>query len=628
MFCTKISHMKTITFCILFCFAGILFAQNFAVTNYTTSNCAIASNSITALTSETTNLWVGTTSSGLSKYNGSAWTTFTTTNGMVSNNIKGLDHDASGNIWIATSGGLSKLNGTTFTNYTTSQGLPSNDLRCVFVDNAGNVWVGTGGAGVSKYNGVSFTTYTTSDGLQHNTVLAITQDQSGNMWFGTATGVSKFTGTVWTNHTNLNGLNSNGDQVQAATTDAAGNIWVGSLPSMGIGGGLYKWNGVSWTAYTTSDGLAHNDVRGVASDAKSRMWIATNGNGASHFRNSVFTTYSTGAGLVSATQTCTEIDQYGFVWIGTSAGLSRIQTVVYHNPVINDAHCGNNDGSITMNITTINGPVYYSYDLVTYTTSNTFSNLTAGNYQIRYTDSSMFYTTAYDVNSSNEAMDAISATSFNLCDGDSMQPGVNTSFTNCQWTPETAVSSATDPNPYISPATNMWVYLSYTDTNGCVAEDSIQFFVMPTPNVFVNISNDSVFTSPLIFSYYQWYWYGDTIPGATGQSYTATQPGIYMLCAHNTGQCTGCSDPINYMNEGFNEQNDWAKIFVNDGTLHWNLSEENCLISIYTPEGRLTEQFTVTGKSGMTELNSIVKGVVLIHVQRGDDDAWFKAFAR
>lgn len=621
--------MKLFTFWILFCFAGSLFAQNFAVTNYTTSNCAIASNSITALTSETINLWVGTTSSGLSKYDGTNWTTYTTTNGMVSNSIKSLDHDASGNIWIATSGGLSKLNGTTFTNYTTSQGLPSNDLRSVFVDNAGNIWIGTTSAGVSKFNGVSFTNYTTTDGLQHNTVLGITQDLSGNMWFGTATGVSKFNGATWTNYTNLNGLNTNGDQVQTATIDADGNIWVGSLPGMGIGGGLYKWDGSSWTCYTTADGLTHNDVRGIACDAKSRLWIATNGNGTSHFRNSVFTTYSTGAGLVSATQTCSEIDINGFVWIGTTGGLSRIQTIVYNSSSITDSHCGNNDGSITLNIGTVNGPVYYSYDLgITYTTSNILSNLTAGTYQIKYTDSSMFYGTALVVNASNEVMNAISATSYNLCNGDSMQPGVNTSFTNCQWTPETVVSSASDPNPFISPSSNMWVYLSYTDTNGCVGEDSVQFFVMPVPNIFVNISNDSVFTSPLIFSYYQWYWYGDTIPGATGQTYTATQPGIYMLCAHNAGQCTGCSDPINYMNEGIDEQNDWAKIFVNDGTLHWNLPEENCLISIYTPEGRLTEQFSVTGKSGMTELNNAVRGIVLIHVQRGDEDAWFKAFAR
>ena len=622
--------MKNLIFVFLALYAFALSAQsNFSVTNYTTSNSALGSNSITSIKGDLNgNIWAGTSANGISKFTGGAWTNLTTTDGLVGNNVKGVDVDGLGNVWIATSAGLSKYNGTTFTNYTTAQGLPTNDLRSVYADAANNIWVGTS-AGVSKYNGVSFTTYTTTDGLQHNTVLAITQDLSGNMWFGTATGVSKFTGTVWTNHTSLNGVNTNGDQVQTATTDADGNIWVGSLPSMGIGGGLYKWNGSSWTTYTTTNGLAHNDVRGIASDAMSRMWIATNGNGASHFRNGVFTTYGTSAGIVSATQTCSLVDVNGYVWIGTTGGVSKIMTIVFQSVTTTDAHCGNNDGSLTLNIGTINGPVYFTYDNgVTITTSNTLSNLTAGVYQIQFTDSSIFVSTALEVLSSTDAMDAISATTYNLCDGDSMLPGVNTAFTNCLWDPASAVSNATIPNPLISPATNMWVSLTYTDTNGCVGEDSIQFFIKPVPTVFVNVTNDSVFTSPLIFSNYQWFWYGDTIPGATGQSYTATQPGVYMLCANNAGQCVGCSDPINFQNAGFDENNDWARVFANDGILQWMLPSEDCMISIYSPDGRLLQQFVALDKNGTSALNNNVSGIILIQIENGDRSAWIKAFAR
>jgi len=622
--------MRTYIFSILFIFAGGLAAQNFSITNYTTANSSIASNNVTAVKADASgNLWVGTGGSGLSKFNGTTWTTYTTTQGLVGNTVKAIDVDGSGNIWIATSAGLSKYNGSTFTNYTTAQGLASNDLRSVYVDNADNVWAGTAGAGVSKYNGVSFTTYNTVSGLVQNFVLAITQDLSGNMWFGTAAGVSKFTGTVWTTYTSINGINTNGDQVQSATTDAAGNVWMGSLPSMGIGGGLYKWNGATWTAYSTSDGLAHNDVRGIASDAKSRLWVATNGNGTSHFRNAAFTTYGTSAGMVSATQTCATVDFNGYVWIGTGSGLSRLQTVVYNGSTILPAHCGNNDGSITLNVGTINGPVYYSYDLgVTTTTSNTFSNLTAGPYQILFSDSSFYYAIALEVLASNDAMPAISANNMNICSGDSVQLGVDAGFTNCLWSPDSIVSSSTVPDPFISPEQNMWVYLTYTDTNGCVAEDSIQFFVMPTPNIYVSIANDSVFTSDIIFTYYQWYWYGDTIPGATGQSYTATQPGIYTLCAHNTGQCTGCSEMIHYMNAGIGEDSEWAHVFAENGNLHWNLPEENCMISIYSADGRVLQQFTATENDGQITFNNLVSGIVLIHVQRAESDAWVKVFSR
>ncbi|HPB02828.1 MAG TPA: two-component regulator propeller domain-containing protein [Bacteroidales bacterium] len=620
--------MKKLFFVFFALSAFGLTAQNFSITNYTTSNSPIGSNSITALKGDSNgNMWIGSSDNGLTVLSSSTGTILTTSDGLVGNNVKDIDIDGLGNVWIATTAGLSKYNGSTFTNYTTAQGLPSNDLRCVFVDASNNVWIGTS-AGVCKYDG-SFTTYTTTDGLIHNTVLAITQDLSGNMWFGTAEGVNKLAGTIWTDHTFLNGVNANGDQVQSATTDADGNIWVGSLPSMGLGGGLYKWDGTSWTTYTTTNGLAHNDVRGIASDPMSRIWIATNGNGTSHFRNATFTTYGTSTGIISTSQTCSEVDYNGFVWIGTNAGISRISTLVIQTSITTNAHCGNDDGSLTINVGTINGPVYFTYDNgVTITTNNTLNNLTAGVYQVQFTDSSIFASMAIEIFSSTQAMDAITETTYNLCDGDSMLPGVDPAFTNCLWDPASVVSDANIPNPLISPTTNMWVSLTYTDTNGCAGEDSIQFFIMPVPTVFVNITNDSVFTSPLIFNNYQWFLYGDTIPAATGQSYTATQPGVYMLCANNTGQCVGCSDPINFQNAGFDENNDWAKIFANDGILHWMLPSEECMISIYAPDGRLLQQFIAPDKNGTLTLKNNVSGIILIQVENGDRSAWIKAFAK
>ncbi len=606
-----------------------LFAQNFSITNYTTSNSTISSNNITTLKSDNTGkLWVGTASNGISQFNGSTWTNYTTSNGLISNEIKGITADPNGNIWIATNAGLSKYNGATFTNYTTAQGLPTNNLRCVFVDAANNVWIGTT-AGVSKYNGTSFTNYTTADGLLHNTVLSITQDLSGNMWFATATGINKFNGSTWANHTNLNGVNTDGDQVQSIKTDVNGNIWAGSLPSMGIGGGLYKWDGSSWTTYTTSNGLANNDVRGIASDKKGRMWIATNGNGSSHYHNGVFTTYGTGAGLVSANLTCIEIDNNGYVWIGSNGGVSKLLTLVFNGSTSTPSHCGNNDGTLTLNVGSINGTVYFSSDnWATITTNNTFNNLSAGPITIFFSDSSVSAAAGLIVNSSDEAMDAISALTYNLCEGDSMLPGVNDSFTNCVWEPSSVVSNANIPNPLISPPSNMWVFITYTDTNGCSGKDSIQFFIKPVPTIYVNITNDSVFTSPLIFHNYQWFLYGDTIPGATGQSYTATQPGIYMLCANNNGQCVGCSDPINYQNEGIDENKDWAHIYVYDNIFYWTLPSEGYTIKVFSLEGKLLQYFIATSQNGSVSIKDNIEGTVLIQIQNKERNIWKKLFIK
>ena len=99
-----------------------------------------------------------------------------------------------GNPWFGTwGGGVSKFDGTAWTTYTTDDGLADNWVNAIAVDGAGNPWFGTWGGGVSKFDGTTWTTYTTTDGLVSNDVTASTVDGAGNIWFGTGGGVSEYT---------------------------------------------------------------------------------------------------------------------------------------------------------------------------------------------------------------------------------------------------------------------------------------------------------------------------------------------------------------------------------------------------------------------------------------------------
>ena len=100
--------------------------------------------------------------------------------------------DKAGNIWFSTIGeGVSKYDGSSFTNYTTAQGLASNSISCIIQDRKGNLWFGTNGGGVSKYDGNSFTNYTTAQGLADNMIYGIVEDSIRNIiWFGTNLGLS------------------------------------------------------------------------------------------------------------------------------------------------------------------------------------------------------------------------------------------------------------------------------------------------------------------------------------------------------------------------------------------------------------------------------------------------------
>ena len=103
--------------------------------------------------------------------------------------------DSEGNKWFAygfSGEGVSKFDGTNWTTYTTDDGLADNNVDYIVIDQEGIKWFvyGYNAKGVSKFDGTNWTTYTESDGLINNRVLSIGIDSEGNKWFGTRAGLS------------------------------------------------------------------------------------------------------------------------------------------------------------------------------------------------------------------------------------------------------------------------------------------------------------------------------------------------------------------------------------------------------------------------------------------------------
>jgi len=82
-----------------------------------------------------------------------------------------------------TSSGVSKFDGTNWTTYTISNGLADYGASTIVIDAQGNKWFGTWFGGVSKFDDSKWTTYTTEDGLKSNTVFEIAIDTKNNKWF-------------------------------------------------------------------------------------------------------------------------------------------------------------------------------------------------------------------------------------------------------------------------------------------------------------------------------------------------------------------------------------------------------------------------------------------------------------
>ncbi len=100
------------------------------------------------------------------------------------------------------------------------------------------------------------------------------------------------------------------------------------------------------------------------------------------------------------------------------------------------------------------------------------------------------------------------------------------------------------------------VSLTYTvtgvDANGCSATSSIFINVLPNPNPVV-LQIGASLTTTITYSSYQWYLNGNLITGATTQSYTPTQNGLYSVIVTDINGCMNQSSPFNYLTVSVDE---------------------------------------------------------------------------
>ena len=177
------------------------------------------------------NKWIGinsglATSFQLMRYNGTQWDTFPAFRALsTTNKVNALAVDASNNLWIGSNMGLTKYNGTSFTTYNTSNsGLVSDTIISIECGN-GNVYAGSY-RGLSVYNGTNFTNYTTANGMNSNAVYCITVENANTIWLGNQNGLEKFNGSNFT--FNYVTANSSADVVNCIYIDAQGNKWIGT----------------------------------------------------------------------------------------------------------------------------------------------------------------------------------------------------------------------------------------------------------------------------------------------------------------------------------------------------------------------------------------------------------------
>jgi len=281
------------------------------------------------------NLWFGTGSDGICRYDGKTLVYFSTDEGLSGKQVTGIIEDRRGNIWVSTIGGISRYDGNRFTNFTEKDGLPSNVVWSIYADSRGTIWAGTLN-GLCKYNpeaGGKFCPFALPQADIPNAaplfsaklISSILEDKGGNLWFGTdGVGVCKYdpsakkTGAKQFTHlTKADGLCDN--TIVCIIEDRAGNLWFSSRY-----GGLSRYNPSAtagadkrFTNLTVQNSdIGSNEVWTMHEDRAGAIWFSPKGWGTYRFKDNQISHFGQGEGLpVRAVQSIYE-DTKGRLWIG------------------------------------------------------------------------------------------------------------------------------------------------------------------------------------------------------------------------------------------------------------------------------------------------------------------------
>ncbi|RMF58178.1 MAG: hypothetical protein D6743_17970, partial [Calditrichaeota bacterium] len=249
-------------------------------------------------------VWVGSWGGGISIFeeteNGFQITRIDTAGGILAGSVtptfvlvNGMIMDQTQNIWVLNRQANNSRVLVVHTpdgqwiHFSTNEGLFTPFVQALTIDRSGRVWIGTEDRGIrvldhrgtlaDKSDDDFSQGLDLSDGLISNKITAVTADEDGVVWIGTEEGVNFwFQGNVGRQFGLIN------DFVNTIGVDPRNNKWFGTANGVSV----LSTDGVSFTHYTTGNSpLVSDNVLSLAFNAET-----------------------------------------GEVWIGTTNGLSRLQT--------------------------------------------------------------------------------------------------------------------------------------------------------------------------------------------------------------------------------------------------------------------------------------------------------------
>jgi signal transduction histidine kinase/ligand-binding sensor domain-containing protein len=198
---------------------------------------------------------------------------YTTTDGLPHDRVTCIVQDSHAFLWFCTAGGLSRFDGSSFTTYTERHGLPSNVVLQLLEAADGDYWVATSG-GLCRFTAAASRCEVRrlGDDLARNRARVLYRDRSGTLWAGTGGDLFRLDATARSPHVERVAFVSTramNRSVHALAEDAVGSFWVAT--------GVAVWQRVAdgrFRRRTFGADASADGAEALSTDRDGRLWIA------------------------------------------------------------------------------------------------------------------------------------------------------------------------------------------------------------------------------------------------------------------------------------------------------------------------------------------------------------------
>ncbi|HEY4361006.1 MAG TPA: two-component regulator propeller domain-containing protein [Bryobacteraceae bacterium] len=252
----------------------------------------------------------------LTQYSRAIWTQ---QQGLPQDTVHAITQTPDGYLWLGTDEGLARFDGYEFVTFTKQHDdLPADSITSLAAGQDGSLWIGTQ-VGLARYDGRHFRKFGRKDGLQDGAIESLLVDRTGNLWMVVGGDVSRFDGTRFTDF--RAGHEIPLTRVRALTEEGGGTLYAAGYS------GVTRFVDGRFQIVIGPEVLSADFPLGVRVDSAGAIWVLGTRGVIARDPQGRIRRYGQAEGLPNSfgLTGALEIDREGAVWVGTAAGVARLE---------------------------------------------------------------------------------------------------------------------------------------------------------------------------------------------------------------------------------------------------------------------------------------------------------------